>query len=241
MTFAEIKVAVAAYMQRDASTFVVGGTDLLTLAINGARKWAERERNFEQNRVQCQLAISLTDGTAMSGMVLLDGTTPVSIKSLIKGFLPILDATNAWFPIDVISREKHLERVARHYETVTNITNVSKRYPEMVAFFSVVRLADTLYLTPNDATVFNNADPVTVRFDAYKWLPDYTGTGTETDFLLTHAYDFMLLESVHKLNFYLKDDQRVPVSQAVLESQWHSVIAWDSNLVAADAADAMLD
>ena len=240
-TFAEMKTMVAAYMQRDATTFTVNAVDLLGKAVNQARKWAEMERSFELNRVQTQLAISLQNGTDISGMVLAsDGTTPVTVKSIIKGFLALPDAATAVFPIDVITRDKHLERVERHYDRVNNLTDLPKGTPNFVGYMAVVRLGNLLYLAPNDSTLYNNATSVTVKFDSYKFLADYSADG-DTDFFLTTCENFMLLRSCYQLNFFLKDDQRVPISAAVMESAWNAVVRWDANLVEADCADANLD
>lgn len=243
-TFAEMKAQVAAYMQRSPTSFVhtYGSTtvDLLGKAVNQARKWMELERNFEMCRVQCELDVDLENGTDIGDMTLLDGVTAVSVKALAKAFLPITDSTEGWFPIDIITREKHVERVARYYSKVTNLADVSKTYTELVPYFAVVRMGDLIYLTPADTTVLNNLDPVTVRFDAYKWLADYSADG-DTDFLLTHCETYMLLRSAYQLNFFLKDDQRINISNAVMDKEWHSVVAWDSNLVVCDTSDANLD
>jgi hypothetical protein len=235
-----MKAMVAAYMQRDAATFTVGTTDLLSAAINGARKWAELERNFELNRVQAQLSVSLQNGSDISNMKLLDGSTAVDAKSLIKGFLPMPDNANGWFPIDVIMRDKHIEQVQRHYETVTNLATVTQRQPSLVPFFRIVRLGNTVYLTPADTSALGGSDPITVRFDIIKFLPDYSADA-DTDFLLQRCENFMLLRSAYQLNFFLKDDQRINISEAVLNSAWHSVVVWDSTLVTSNSADADLD
>ena len=243
-TFAQIKMQVAAYMQRSPASFVhlyaPSSVDLLSLAVNQARKWMELERNFELSRVQTELSISLANGSDISGMTLLDGVTAVSVKSIAKAFLPIAGTTDGWFPIEVMSRDKHLERLQRYYDQVTDLTTVNGAQTSLVPYFAVVRTGDLLYLTPNDTAVYGNVDPIDVRFDVFKWLPDYSTDGS-TDFLLTHCETFMLLRSAYQLNFFLKDDQRINISNAVMEKEWHSVVAWDSNLVVNSSSDANLD
>jgi hypothetical protein len=246
LNFGQMRAAIASYMQRSLASFSQtheDGTtvDLLSLVINAARKNAELTRNFELNRVQAQLIVDLQNGAHIDNMTLLDGVTAVRCKSVAKAFLPIADSNgDGYFPIDVMNREKHLERVARFYSQTTQLGDVTQRYTHRVPYFAIVRIGDVLYLTPNDATRLNNADPITVRFDIYQWLPDYT-VAADTDFLIQHCWNWMLLRSVYQLNFFLKDDLRIPLSDKVMEREWQTIVAWDSNLVVANSTDADLD
>jgi hypothetical protein len=244
-TFKDMIGMTAAYMQRDPSTFSYSYSsstyDLLKLSINGARRWAELERDFEMCRAQTQLSIPLATGADISGMTALDGVTPVPVKKLIKAFLPIPGSTGTagQFPIDVMTRDAHVQRVQRSYDTTTSINNAKNRHPTLVPYFAVVRMADTIYLTPPDTTTFGGVDPVLVQFDVTRFLPDYVNL-TDTDFFMTYCTQWLIMQTCHQLNFFLKDDQRIPVNKDVLAQHWHAVIAWDSNLVASSSSDADL-
>ncbi len=240
MTFAAFRALVAAYMQRSESSFVVGSTNSLEHAINMARKWAEREHNFVRNRLQSQLTINIANGTDISGMVLAsDGVTSVSVKALHKAFFPFDDGSGT-FPVDIVSRAKHLERVQRHYEGAHSISTTTQQAVTPISYFNVVRLGDLLYVAPGDASSLGGGTTVVVTFDITKWLDDYSDDA-DTDFFLDECRDWLLLRTMWQLNFFLKEDVRVPVSQHLLNSAWHAVIAWDSNLVFDSAEDADLD
>jgi hypothetical protein len=66
--------------------------------------------------------------------------------------------------------------------------------------------------------------------DVVRWLNDYV-SANDTDFLLEHCADYMLLETLRFLQYFLKEDIRVNVSDNQLAAAWQGVIAWDANLV----------
>ena len=229
-------------MQRDEAVFELGTVDLLTRAINQARRWAERKRNFELCRVQTKLtAVNLQDGASLSTAVLAsDGVTTVNIKSIAKAFLPFSNGSGM-FPVDVISRDAHVRRLQKRYENIqaADPTTRVPPIPSTVSYFTVVRTADKLYVTPADATVFG-ATTVDVYLDAFKWLPEYM-CDADTDFFLDYCEDWLLFRSVYQLNMMLKEDVRVPISREALVEAWQSVIEWDTNLVQNYMEDANLD
>lgn len=84
------------------------------------------------------------------------------------------------------------------------------------ALVSAVESATTLLL---------NADIFTTG-ESYK-----VGTGTQEDFFLVDCLDWMLYQTVKELNLFLKEDQRVAISDAMMKEAWESVKAWNSSLV----------
>ena len=246
MTLAEFKVTVAAYMQRDATSFVVGTTDLLTRSINMARRWAERQRNFELCKLAAYLpAVDTINGKALSATVKMsDRITPVAVKTVLKGYLPVtvggIPNINPSFPIDVISREKLLMESQRAYGNVTQITNYAP--PQQTSSFNgfrLVRWEEMVYITPNSPELLGAAT-INLGMDVVQWLPAYVATDS-TDFFLEYCEDFMLFRTVAFLNTMIKEDQRVPISASFLKDSWQTVIAWDSSLISNSAEDANLD
>jgi len=239
MTLAEFRSCVAAYMQRDETTFTYGGTNLLTQAANMARRWAERKRNFEMSKCTAQItSVHYTNGALLSAMVLKGTATSVAAKTLNKAFLPFTDGSGE-FPIDIITREKHVERIERHYEQYITRNPRETAPSTMVAYFAVVRHGDYVYICPADSTALGG-ETLTVYFDIVRWLPDYSANG-DTDFLLTYCSDFMLVQTVYMLNFMIKEDQRIPISNNLRADMWQSVVEWDSSMIMNSAEDASLE
>jgi len=228
-------------MQRSETSFTYGTVNLLTQAANMARKWAERERNFEMCKTTAQItSVSLTSGALLSSMVARGTTTPLAVKSINKAFLSLSGGIGE-FPISMISRETHVERLARHFDQVRNVSDTSKmcNRTNLMNYFTLVRHGDYIYITPADPVALGG-DNVIVYFDVVKWLPDYVADG-DTDFLLTYCEDFMLFKTVQMLNFMIKEDQRVPISDKMLAESYKSVVSWDSTMIANTVDDVNLD
>lgn len=240
MNFGDFKTMVAAYMQRDTTAFVIGTSDLLALAINMSRRETERRRDFEMSKVQARLSVNIASGASLANAVLAsDGITAVVVKTVHKAFLPISDGSG-YFPVQVISRAKHNQQLERYYDQVQKLEDAATQVGMPVDYFALVRMANDVYLIPSDTTAYSGSTSITVLLDIVKWLPDYTANG-DTDFLLEYCTSYMLLQTVYILNPMLKEDVRVPITERQLDRAWHSVIAWDSNLVLNSAEDAALD
>lgn len=236
---------VAAFMQRGEDSFIIGETNLLTQCANMSRRWAERQRNFEMSKVSAYLpSVHYTNGAPLSNVVLLsDKVTKVSVKSILFAYLPFVpDATHAagtMFPIDVISHEKFVERMQRHFEGVYQRDQRSRTSQPRVGYFSAMRHGDYMFITPSDLDALGG-ETVDLGLDIVKWLPDYVDD-EDTDFLLEHCVDFMLFRTVVFLNLKLKEDERISISQKALDDSWQTVVCWDSSLISNSAEDANLD
>jgi hypothetical protein len=225
-------------MQRDESVFVVGTTNLITQAANMARRFAERQHNFEMSKVQAQIAsVHYTNGALLSTAKLRGTVTSVDVKAIEAAFLSFSDGSGE-FPIEVMSRQKHVARIARHYEQART-TNRRESMPSPLASFTLVRYNDLVYITPGDATALGGTT-VVLSMDVVQWLPPYVGD-TDSDFFLNYCADYMLLGTVHMLNFMIKEDVRVPVSEKLMASSWQSLLCWDANIVMNAAEDVELD
>lgn len=239
MTLATFRTLVASYMQRDESTFIYSGMNLLTHAANMARRWAERQRNFELCRTTAQVTnVHYTNGALLTTATLKGTATAVLVKAVEKAFLPFSDGSGE-FPIDVITRAKHVEKIQRYYQKQATTTPEDSDPTNYSSTFALVRHGDLIYITPSDSTALGSAT-ITVYLDIVKWLPEYSGD-SDTDFFLDYCSDFMLLRTVHMLNFLIKEDLRMPVSKDEMAVAWQSVIAWDSSMIMNSAEDASLD
>lgn len=238
MTFGEFKVLAAAFMQRDPAAFVYGEIDYLARAVNMARKSSERRRDFEMSRTQAQLSVSLTTGAALSGAVLTsNGTTAVSIKTILKGWVPDVNG-NLYYPIRVISRTKYVAMVGRalanhDFERAPATDNYLEFVPSSPF---LVREAESVFLAPASTTAYGNPTAVVVKMDVIKWLDDYVDD-TDTDYFLEHCEEYMLLKTASLLQPFVKEDIRMPLLVAQLNESWKTVVSWDSQLIGAGSDD----
>lgn len=241
MTFGDFKKVVAGYMQRSAAVFAPSTVDLLGHAINAARKSAELKMNFELAKARGQLSVNLTTGAALSSMVYEGTATTLPVKALLKAFLPLVTSENTFFPIEIISRDKHVERVQRYYAgQITEIDGNQQITESLTTKYQLVRFGENVYLSPADSDSYNGSSSVTVKFDVIRWLSDYSAD-VDTDFLLEHCNSWMLFQTLWQLNLYLKEDQRVPVNERAMEVLWNDVVNWNSTLLHNSAEDANLD
>lgn len=240
MTFTEFKTMVAAFMQRSEAEFTVGGVDLLARAIHQAKLWAQRQRDFEMARIEAVVKdVDGTDGADITTAVLAsDLVTPVSIKTIKKAFLPLTDGS-ALRPVEVITRDSHVQRLYRHYENITSLDPDEVPSTQDINYFAVVRFANKIYVTPYDEDTWGGTK-IDVSLDAIRWMPEYS-TSVTSDFFLDFCEDWMLHRTVLQLNMMLKEDMRVPVSRDMLNDTWHSMLAWDSQLIYNSAEDASLE
>jgi len=63
--------------------------------------------------------------------------------------------------------------------------------------------------------------------------------GTFSNFFLEFCFDYMLMQSLVELNFFLKEDQRVSISEKALERAWNNVKNWNSTIIDSNVSVAL--
>lgn len=217
MNFGELKKTVLAFIRRTSASVTVDGQDILSQAINMARQYSERLYDFEHNRVLGK--VTLTNAGAPISAITDENGTSLRVKSIKAAYLKD-ESTSKLFPIELISRAEHF--------VTARVVEVSRP--------TVVRFGDSLYFLPTP----DQLKPVVVYLDVIRWLKDYTDDA-DTDFLLMYCADYMVFRTIEMLNFFLKEDARIPISQAMLDRAWKSVRVWDSNLVQGTITTSFLD
>ncbi len=238
MTFSGFKSFVAAALQRNTTDFVQGTTDLLALAVNMARKNIERKRDFELAKETADLTVTVGEAAELADATYSGTADAISIKTVLRVQLSTDGVT--FFPIRYSSRDSHMRRVFRNYEDLETLDDITGVQPTKTGRYEAVRYGDSIYLTPSDADSYNDLSTVYLRMDVVRWLDDYS-VDDDTDFLLEHCVDYLMLETFRYMQLFLKEDVRLNVSDDAFARAWQSVVAWDSNLVAGDVDDANLD
>ncbi len=182
-TSGDLMMAVAGFLHRKPSDFVVGGWDNLLQAANNARKQAERLVDFELARVSATIAsVSLTNGGDLSTAVLYGTATPVSVRKIKRAFLQFTDLTGT-FPISIMSRDRWLDRQQRRYERALPTDHVDA-LRLTGAPLTLVQQGEIVQVVPADSAALGG-ETFPLYLDVYKWLPEYgttaiTGSATST-------------------------------------------------------------
>lgn len=240
-TVAQLKLAVAGFLQRDPAVFVRAGepkVDLLLQACNNARLYAERKVDFELSKVDVNIPnVTLSDGADISTAVLRsDNTTPVRVKKIITPFLPF-DSQGS-FPVDLVMRKTWNDRLKRRYEGAKPIDRVDMAFLTE-APFCVLLEGSMIYVVPADSTAFSSTT-FTVAASVIRWLDAYE-TGEETDFLLDNCFDWMMFYCIMQMGYYMKEDERVQLNSAMVSDAWDSLVNWNNELVRSTVDDTNLD
>lgn len=228
MNYGDFKLLVAAAAQRSASSFLVGDTDLLAVAINLVRKQVERRRDFELAKETADLTVTIGASADLANAKYAGTSTSIVVKTILSA--QISTDGVSFVPIEVSNRAKHVQSSLRRYEQAADIQEFVDTQPTSTHKFQLIRYGDSVYLSPSDTDSYSGATTVTVRMDIVRWLDEYNSVD-DTDFLLEHCTDYMLLETLKFLQYFVKEDVRVDISEAQLAKAWQGVIAWDANLV----------
>jgi hypothetical protein len=237
-TLLNLKNAILSHMNRASASFNQNSTDAVLRAINNAKDYAQRTLDFEYAREFAQLPnVSLLDGANLSGLQIYNTATSVDCKSLERAYFRLTDGSGT-IPVKMFSREQWAARQQRRYQHITSLVNPQEVEPFNASEFGIVQYGRVVYPVPADQNVFGAAT-TTIYFDIIKWLPDFVNDNEES-FLLTYCFDFMLFRSIFELNFFLKEDARVPLSKVLLDDIWNNIVNWNATIVG-NSVDTTLD
>jgi hypothetical protein len=217
-----IKKLMAGYMKRsDVADFTINSVDTSLVALNSARKYAERMHNFVHSQGFATLAIAST-GT----------TITATIKTIQHVGLPV--AGSEYMPCEFLTDQEWTDRLRRlmgrtAYTPASTLTQLGFSNTNPVAY----QQGTKLYLAPAPQFSF----PVTVQLDVVNWLSDYTADGN-TDFITNNAPDFLMWQGILELNKYwkqfsertegnVKEEEVAQFRDAALAS----LIQWDQSLM----------
>lgn len=247
-TFGDFKAVVASFMNRDVSD-MENVAPIVTQAINNAKRFIERQFDFEYLKDTCELTIDLSKGGS------LDLVQPaMDVKRVYCAVLhntngqtfPDGTIRNFTFPIDIKSEQFHIELWKKKTQggpwalstNYNNVWNGNYWHTNEHGYFYLYRRNRDLFLAPNTCLP-NNPTSVDATLQVYKYSDLYVND-IDTDFMLKYCADYLLYRSVRELNYYLKEDSRVQISNSVMTEAFQSLIAWNASL-ANDDDDLTLD
>ena len=236
MTYLEFRTFVAAALQRSESSLTVNGVNLLARAVNMARKNVERRFDFELAKRVAKLTMTFGQLVSLDEAYDPDDETKaVSIKTVLR-----VQQASTGVPVGYLSRDAHQRRLERQFARA-HVEAIAAGLTATVSNLNVVRYGNSVYLSPPNAQDWSaSTTTMDVLMDVVAWLPDYVDDD-DTDFLLVHCADYLLLETYRYLQLFIKEDARLNVSDEKLASAWHALMTWNNNLVVGDSDDANLE
>ena len=224
MNAGQFKTYVAAYINRDAAALVVGGVDLLLEAINDAKRAGQRDFDFPQLRGRAFIQTSYFGANLSTAVSNPEGTgTAVPIQHVYAAwrYAPFtIGATN-----DYIRTQKYEFMSEADMRNIIPALNDAIKEPNILP----ITYKQRAYVRGTDFFLTGVTTPTWVWLDVISQLPDYS-VDSDTDFFLVDYRDWMLIKTIECLNFYLKEDSRVSISNAQMNLKWNSVLAHANRL-----------
>lgn len=234
MTIGQLKATIAGYLGESVSEYSKGSgataVDLLLVALNNARKKAERLHDFNAALVYAYLSIPAGSEVALSDAALVSNDATVSIRA-VKQYYMYLNSIAR--PVRSIPKSL-LSKLQKQYE-------YREPYPDPLA---------NRYLSDNDEPFFSIGQPyvvtngtsisfhpaqtnaLVIRMDAYKWFDDYTAD-SNTDWFTIHAADYLMWQGIVEANhltesFAYRQDGNLPPPEKHAERCLQEIIFNDS-------------
>lgn len=242
-TLVDLKDAVAAFLGRNKTDFVVSSKDNLLRAINNAKDFTQRAIKLEYARVFAQVSnVDITNGGNLDNAVLYGTATPVGVRSVERVWLAGTNSTTQ-FPIAIMSRDEYSRRLQRRMEDIITTTRIeqlslpSEITPTTPTFVQVGR---TFFIFPASTQVLGG-QTITVYMDIVQWLADFANDADQS-FLLTYAFDYLMLRTIRELSTtYMKEDFRDKFNEKDMEKAWNNVVQWNATIIGNITDDVTLD
>jgi len=216
MTLAQLRAAVAAMLQVTEASFAVTGVNLLHVAIDNARRYAESHHDFEQTKVLARLTIDEVAGGLWTGYVTgvatgLEELTNSAVTVIVKTIIEIgelNDDETDIVPGKWLSDDEYRQRV-RSMEGSERDPDV--RYPATdgprVCLDDVDYIVRGTRIFQNPAGTAGETRDIGLYVARFQANYIHTGAGdqsTHTDLYLDIGGQFMLWQTILELNFLNK-------------------------------------
>lgn len=233
-TVQNIRDSLQLYLTKTMSDYVVNTTDMAILAMNNARKTAEKLHDFTCARVEAAVVVDVYSGTYMdSAWETDDPDSSMRLRSIRNAFLS--SDNNVRRPL-VYRLKDTLVRTIQDQDA-EQYFDQEVRYPSDSASFGrytdLIKSGNKLYIYPGGLTV---GTEVTVYLDGYRWMLDYDADDlTYEDWFTQNGADFLMWQSIVELNHLAKEF--VPREEGNLTPPVQLAQSALQNLINTDAAD----
>lgn len=191
----------------------------------------------------CTAAWVMPQPTWSSGWNWWDEPPPrVDLKKVLIGYLPFIDNTGV-APMTIYSKQSWADRRKRMANEFTTLRANEAKAMLAATGFGIIMDGKKFFVDPQSPQVFGGQSTLNVYFDGIRWLEDfnnYTQCQPHQQFLLDYTFDVLLYRSIMELNFFLKEDERVTLSDKQWMLAWNNVIQWNAT-VFGNTTDVSLD
>lgn len=227
MTLANFKIQVANKLNRTpASLTSVNSQDMILAAVNDARMAAQRAHEFELNRTEdAYLSTHLGGANWMTGCKTTPGgATAVLMKRVdeVWNYSSYVIGATTYYPrttripfsyTGAFKRELPIVDVRFNPAQSSNATTMDQ--------FAYTNGTQLFVTTTTTATNY--------KLVGIKFLSDLAD-GDSPDIFLTYFTDWLRYATIAALNVYLKDSERYPIDQNILNRLWETVTTLDGTI-----------
>ena len=209
-TFGELKDILLGHLSRNGvSMQTEGGSDMVAVAINSAMTHIQRKRDFEWNKITTQVNCN-PKGNLLTQSLDLDTGEAVTIKRINVAYGVLKPELAGGPKVDYLSR--------------TSQAQVNTYASGCPTALKVIHSGSDVFAVPTPEGAYK------LYFEAIKWLPKLVHQ-SDTNFVLTYGFDYMIYRSLQELNFYIKEDQRFEINTVLLRGAEEGLMQWDMNLI----------
>jgi hypothetical protein len=209
MTIGQIHASIAAYLRKPISEFVIGSgatsTDLIYLALNNARKAAEKARDFSICRKRGYF--SITTNANWTAPTWFDASSVTARK--VKNWYVRVTGTGAsgeFGGIDRAVKAVTLDQLSLLYRrndySVAPMTANQRYASDVDTSFGLDPLLGQTYIVIDGQRCQMYPVPTSAQvivIDAYFWYPDWT-VGTTDDWWTQHGAEYLLYKGMVEAN-----------------------------------------
>jgi hypothetical protein len=226
MNVDNFKLLVSGFMNRDAGSFILNSIDCLLESINMAKLTAQRDQDFNVMKGRAFLVTNADGADFTTAATVTPGGIAVKVKRVRNAFT--YSTTGGVYTRTAKFRWTTPESYEK--DQLPSVATTSSVYSPITQQFIYVD-GSKLFLTATAAST-------SLYLSSYNFLPDYVNGGAE-DFFLDKGRDWMMLKTMQLLNFYLKEDQRVAISNSAVAAAWDSLLRYDNGLSNFDGANGL--
>ena len=206
MTVGQLKTISAAYLHKDPTDFVRGGVDLVLVALNNARRTAERMNDFLMQTEVCELLVDPTSD---------DGDIPLYHHSKKN--------------IAVWTSERNLAARGRYLTTDFRYPDDSYLRTFRVGPTEVYINGRRVFLNPAQET------SKVLAIDAILWMTDYT-SDSQTDWMTENCPEYLQYAAICELNYFTATfvpglDGNLAPPERLKKEALETLVRWDSSQI----------
>jgi len=200
--------------------------DMLLMALNDARREAQRSHEFELNRTEdCYLGTHLGGANWMTGCK----TTPGGATALLMKRID-----EVWnYTSYVISATTYYPRTTRIPYSYTG--EFKRQLPPVDIRFNpaqssnITTMNQFAYTNGTQLFVTTTTSSTNYKLVGIKFLDDLAD-GDPADIFLTYFTDWLRYATLAALNVYLKDSERYPIDVNTMNRLWTSMVTLDGTI-----------